>query len=87
MLLNYKSAPSIKIQPAETDQEEVTTTLTFTQTIAPLPGTNGSTHANIKCFNCNSMGHYSGSCPCEEGGIYMLQYQDEQDAEPPAQNR
>jgi hypothetical protein len=34
----------------------------FAQT-AVVPGTNGITHPDIKCYECHSMGHYACNCP------------------------
>ena len=28
-----------------------------------IAGTDGRTHADIKCFNCDNMGHYASNCP------------------------
>jgi hypothetical protein len=41
-----------------------------------MPGTDGTTHDRIKCYNCNTLGHYASVCPKEadeQGGVQMLQ--------------
>jgi hypothetical protein len=41
-----------------------------------VPGTDGTTHDRIKCYNCNTLGHYASVCPKEadeQGGVQMLQ--------------
>ena len=36
--------------------------MTFVQG-ATVAGSNGRTHADIRCYNCNATGHYSSDCP------------------------
>ena len=36
--------------------------LSFLQQGTSVPGTDNITHENIKCYNCNKMGHYRGQC-------------------------
>jgi len=37
--------------------------LSFAQLAALMPGSDGSTHANIQCFACKNKGHYAMMCP------------------------
>jgi hypothetical protein len=78
LLLNYKPPPSH--QPTRRDRhahdDEEVSGLTFLQNTPPVPGTDGTTHERIKCYNCNTLGHYASACPKEEdeqGGVQMLQ--------------
>ena len=44
--------------------------LTFAQVVSEsIPGTDGSFFENVKCYNCNVMGHYAKSCPARESAI------------------
>ena len=44
--------------------------LTFAQVVSEaIPGTDGSFFENVKCYNCNVMGHYAKSCPERESAI------------------
>jgi hypothetical protein len=44
--------------------------LTFAQVVSEaIPGTDGSFFENIKCYNCNTMGHYAKSCPARESAV------------------
>ena len=38
-----------------------------TDTGLPILGTDGKVHADIRCYNCQRMGHYAGSCPTATG--------------------
>ena len=33
------------------------------------PGTDGITHAEVKCYNCNWFGHYANSCPRRDSHV------------------
>ena len=66
MLVNYKTAPQQQKErspgPATTPGERTppeTTGLTFAQTAAAVPGTDGLTHAHVTCFDCQGTGHYA----------------------------
>jgi hypothetical protein len=74
LLLNYKAAPGPGQRPPRRDQtdDEETTGVSFLQDGSLIPGTDGETHHNIKCFNCNKKGHYASSCP-EAEGVQLLQ--------------
>jgi len=48
------------------------TGVSFLQQGATTAGSDGITHASIKCYSCQAYGHYSGSCPGKTG-IQMLQ--------------
>jgi hypothetical protein len=57
--------------------------VSFLQSGAPTPGTNGVTHERVKCFTYNACGHYSTTCPTEaQEGVQMLQVSTTSDAEP-----
>ena len=51
---------------------EPVTGVTFLQQGAITPGNDGITHPTIKCYTCQTFGHYAGNCPTETG-IQMLQ--------------
>jgi hypothetical protein len=74
LLLNYKAPPS----PANNrrDHHNEVSGMTFLQNAVPVPGTDGTTHDRVKCYNCSSFGHYASSCPQtppEQQGVQMLQ--------------
>jgi hypothetical protein len=77
MLLNYK-APLTAQQERRgqpRDKEDVSG-LTFLQSGAPAPGTDGTLHELIHCYNCQGFGHYVSVCPQEnqeQGGVQLLQ--------------
>jgi hypothetical protein len=77
LLLNYKAAPGPGQRPPRRDRtdDEETTGVSFLQDGSLIPGTDGETHHDIKCYNCNKKGHYAGSCPDAEG-VQMLQMAD-----------
>jgi hypothetical protein len=67
LLINYK-VPSSRHQGGRrehTSTDEVSG-LSFLQNSAAVPGTNGVTHASIKCYNCQGQGHYASVCPVED---------------------
>jgi hypothetical protein len=50
--------------------------LTFLQNGAPVPGTDGTLHEQIRSYNCQSLGQYASVCPQEnqeQGGVQLLQ--------------
>ena len=58
--------------------------MSYLQTNAPIPGTDGVTYEGTKCYACQKMGHYAGQCPAEPDiarGVNMLQLEDESPAE------
>jgi hypothetical protein len=74
MLLNYK-APQQERRAQPRDDEEVSE-LTFLQSGAPILGTDGALHEQIRCYNCQGFGHYASVCPQEnqeQGGVQLLQ--------------
>jgi hypothetical protein len=78
LLLNYKAPPSQQQTRRErhTHDDEEVSRMTFVQNTPPVPGTDGATHDRIKCYNCNTLGHYASVCPKdnnEQGGVQMLQ--------------
>ena len=78
LLLNFKPPPGQhhkgRREQAETEAEEVSA-LTFVQTEEPVAGTDGTTHATTKYYNCNNMGHYARSCP-QQDGLQLLNVQE-----------
>jgi hypothetical protein len=77
LLLSYKAPPTAQQerrgQPR--DEEEVSG-LIFLQNGAPAPGTDGALHEQIRCYNCQDLGHYASVCPQEnqeQGGVQLLQ--------------
>jgi hypothetical protein len=79
LLLNYKAPPMVQSGRREQQQprdEDEVSGLTFLQNGAPVPGTDGTVHAHIKCYNYQILGHYASVCPHEnqeQGGVQMLQ--------------
>jgi hypothetical protein len=79
LLLNYK-APLQQTYGrrdghANREEEEVSG-ITFLQNSGPIPGTDGAIHELIKCYNCQSQGHYASACPQdnrEQVGVQLLQ--------------
>jgi hypothetical protein len=48
--------------------------MSFLRNGTPTPGTDGATHERIKCYNCNTYGHYASACPTDvQEGHQMLQ--------------
>jgi hypothetical protein len=48
--------------------------MSFLQYSTPTPGTNGTTHERVKCYNYNTYGHYVSVCPANlQEGHQMLQ--------------
>ena len=43
------------------------TGVSFAQAGTTVPGSDGTTHEHITCFNCNSKGHYASVCPATTG--------------------
>jgi hypothetical protein len=37
----------------------------FLQKGTPTPGTGGAIHERVKCYNCNTYGHYASVCPAD----------------------
>jgi hypothetical protein len=83
LLLNYKPPPFQQYGQCEdrADEEEISG-MTFLQNSAPVPGTDGVTHEQIKCYNCQHTGHYAGECPQEsrdQQGVQLLQVAQDSD--------
>jgi hypothetical protein len=83
LLLNYKPPPTAPTSRRNynRDNDEVSR-LTFLQHGAPIPGSDGTLDAYIKCYNCQSLGHYVSVCPQadqEQGGVQLLQATQEMD--------
>jgi hypothetical protein len=78
LLVNYKPAPATN-QPrrertTSNRPEEDVSGMSFLQDGAAVAGTDGVVHELIKCYNCNTQGHYASSCPTEvQEGHQMLQ--------------
>jgi hypothetical protein len=77
LLLNYKAPPAAQQgRRGQSRDEEEVTGLTFLQNGAPVPGTDGTLHEQIRCYNCQSLGHNASVCPQEnqeQGGVQLLQ--------------
>jgi len=44
--------------------------LTFAQVVSEtVPDNEGNLHPDVRCYNCNRMGHYATSCPSREAAI------------------
>ena len=85
VLLNYRAAPA----PRQNRRESQTDMLSgasflqkekdyFQDNKQPMAGTDGVTHKNVKCYNCQFKGHYSNDCPVnvfvdDTPGVQMLQ--------------
>jgi hypothetical protein len=80
LLLNYKAVSTGPPGRRDPTNDEETSGMTFIQHSAPVPGTDGVTHATTKCYNCQSHGHYASACPVEtETGVTMVQLGHEED--------
>jgi hypothetical protein len=75
LLQNYKSAPVQQRQPRRDHSgDDDVSGMSFLQNNAPTPGTDGATHERVKCYNCNTYGHYGSVCPTDvQEGHQMLQ--------------
>jgi hypothetical protein len=74
LLLNYKAAPIQRAPRRENNDEAEVSGMCFLQNSGPVAGTDGVTHATVKCYGCNIFGHYSSACPNEaQDGVQMLQ--------------
>jgi hypothetical protein len=72
LLLNYKAPPPV-LRRHECEHGNNEDALSFLQEgESNIPGNDGVTHDNIKCFKCNKYGHFANHCPDEEG-VTMLQ--------------
>ncbi len=86
VLLNYRAAPA----PRQNRRESQTDMLSgasflqkekdyFQDNKQPMAGTDGVTHKEVKCYNCQFKGHYSSDCPVNAfvdsttPGVQMLQ--------------
>ena len=47
----------------DTAPTEEVSAVSFLQNGTVVAGTDGVTHAGVKCYNCNSQGHYANTCP------------------------
>jgi hypothetical protein len=77
LLLDYTAPPSQQYgRRKNRAEEEEISGITFLQSSAPVPGTNGATHERIKCYNYQNTGHYASTCPQEtqdQQGVQLLQ--------------
>jgi hypothetical protein len=78
LLLNYKPPPSQQQMRCDrhAHQDEEGSGLTFLQNATPVPRMDGATLDRIKCYNCNTLGHYVSVCPKdrnEQAKVQMLQ--------------
>jgi hypothetical protein len=96
VLLNYKAAPAPRQNRREA-QDEILSGASFLQkdhfqdNKQPMAGTDGVTHKDIKCYNCQFKGHYSNDCPVNafvDGttpGVQMLQVSGTDDDDTPCE--
>ena len=79
LLLNYKAPPVPRQPRREPAEDDEVSGVSFLQNGATTPGSDGITHERVKCYNCNTYGHYSGSCPNEDNqeAVQMLQVTEE----------
>jgi hypothetical protein len=75
LLLNYKAAPMQQRQPRRDNSgNNNVSDMSFLQNGTPTPGTGGAIHERVKCYNCNTYGHYASVCPADvQEGHQMLQ--------------
>ena len=67
---NKKATATSNINQRNPTASERRDGLTFAQVVSEaIPGTDGSYFENVKCYNCNVMGHYAKSCPARESAI------------------
>ena len=75
LLINYKRQTDQGAQGAQKQHNKTSNpsdlkeenAVAFTQTVLKLvPGVDGITHDNIKCYKCDSMGHFASSCSTAE---------------------
>ena len=52
---------------ANTEREDIQSEMSFLKVVT-TPGTDGVIHEEIKCYQCNKRGHYSGQYPTLEEG-------------------
>ena len=62
ILLNYKTPPG-STRSTQVEESEGGYGVAFAQTVNTIAGDDGIVHEGITCYNCNSKGHYSSSCP------------------------
>ena len=66
-LINYKASNKTQettnhITPIKS-QEASESGVKFLKNFPPLARTDGKLHARIKCYSCNTCGHYTSNCP------------------------
>ena len=79
LLLSYRpqqQQPSYR--PPAVDNDEVSG-ITFLQNSTATAGKDGTVKAEVKCYNCNSFGHFSRQCPkpAKEPEVQLLQVAEE----------
>jgi hypothetical protein len=74
LLTNCKAPPRQHQprQPAQPDDSDTVSALTFSQGTGPAPGTDGVPHSTVECFHCHDKGNHANLCPTRDE-MTMLQ--------------
>ena len=66
-------------EPSHRPRSGIKTELSFFETDAIVPGTDGKTHPTVTCWKCKGLGHYAPECPHQETStnVELLQVNEE----------